>query len=259
MKIKFYQNNTHTKSGFTAGITLKDKTEPENGNIALHICDSQDAVLQNRQGLAQDLGIGLDDFACPTQTHSDNFYQVTPADRGRGAKDLATAILDTDALFTYEPNLFLACFTADCVPLIFHNDKDGLVGVIHSGWQGTVKKITTKVFHHLIQEKGHKPTDFQIYIGPAISQDKFEVDQDVLVLFQALDFDTSPFIYYKKETDKYHIDNKAVVKTQCQLLGIPSDNIFVDPTCTYLDKDCFSYRRERQTGRHLSFAIRQSP
>ena len=55
-----------------------------------------------------------------------------------------TAIPDTDALYTYEPNLVLCSFTADCVPVIFYNEVNGLIGVIHSGWQGTVKEITSE-------------------------------------------------------------------------------------------------------------------
>ena len=59
--------------------------------------------------------------------------------------------------------------------------KKGLIGVIHSGWQGTVKEITTKLFDHLIHVEQCDPKDFRVQIGAALSQEKFEVDEDVYV------------------------------------------------------------------------------
>ena len=113
----------------------------------------------------------LNDFVCADQTHSAaNFHHVTLEDKGRGATQMNTAIADTDALYTYEPNLVLCSFTADCVPVIFYNEVKGLIGVVHSGWQVTVKEITLKLFKHLTQVEQCNPSDFHIQIGAAFSQ-----------------------------------------------------------------------------------------
>ena len=72
--------------------------------------------------------------------------------------------------------------------MIFYNEVEGLVGVIHSGWQGTVKEITLKLFEHLAQVEQCDPTDFHVQIGPALSQEKFEVDADVYVKFKDLGY-----------------------------------------------------------------------
>ncbi len=76
-----------------AGMTMKDMTEPEHFNMALHACQNENAVLQNRQQLANFLNCELDDFVCAEQTHSANFYQVIHPDKGRGADKLETARL----------------------------------------------------------------------------------------------------------------------------------------------------------------------
>ena len=252
MKTEIYVNNEK----FIAGMTLKDKAELENNNMALHACKNPDNIIGNRKKLATSLQRELSDFVCATQTHSANFHRVTLDDKGLGAERMDTAIADTDALYTYEPNLVLCSFTADCVPVIFHNEVNGLIGVIHSGWQGTVKEITSKLFEHLTQVERCNPSDFHVQIGAALSQEKFEVDEDVYLKFKALGY-ADEFMYYNDDTHKYHIDNQLTVKKQCELAGIPSERITIDRTCTYVDPAGFSYREDRQCGRHLSFVVRK--
>lgn len=252
MKTKLYVDNEK----FIAGTTLKDETELESNNMALHICENTDNVLKNRQKFAATLHCDIDHFVCTHQTHSANFHKVTLADKGRGADNPDTAIMDTDALYTYEPNLLLCSFTADCVPVIFYNEAKGLIGVVHSGWQGTVKEITLKLFKHLIEVEQCDPCDFRVQIGMALSQEKFEVDADVYMKFKDLGY-ADEFMYINEQTKKYHIDNQLTVKKQCELAGIPSHQISVDSTCTYMSPSCFSYREDKQSGRHLSFIMKK--
>lgn len=128
--------------------------------------------------------------------------------------------------------------------------------MIHSGWQGTVKEITLKLFKHLKQMEGCHPGDFHVQLGAALSQEKFEVDEDVYVKFKDLGY-ADDFIYYNSQTGKYHIDNQLTVKKQCELAGIPADQIKIDQTCTYLSPDGFSYRQNKKCGRHLTFVMRK--
>jgi polyphenol oxidase len=252
MTLTFY---TDTAS-ITSGMTLKDPTQYEANNMALHVCEKPQLILENRRYLAAQLDCTLNDFVCAQQTHSANFHRVESKDRGRGAEHAETAIPDTDALYTYAPNLLLCSFTADCVPVIFYNEKSGLTGVIHSGWQGTVKEITLKLFEHLKNEEDCKMEDLHVQIGAALSQEKFEVDEDVYRKFKKLGY-ADEFIYYKDQTQKYHIDNQLTVKKQCELAGVPSDQIRLDRTCTFKSEKGFSYRQDRQSGRHLAFILRK--
>ncbi|WP_210471753.1 peptidoglycan editing factor PgeF [Sporosarcina sp. 6E9] len=253
MKTKLYINNEN----LIAGMTMKEETELEMNNMALHACENPDNIIINRKKLAASLQCELASFVCANQTHSDNFYKVTLQDTGRGSEQLETAIQDTDALYTYEPNIVLCSFTADCVPVIFRNEKTGLIGVIHSGWQGTVKEITKKLFNHLIQVEQCDPKDFHVQIGAALSQEKFEVDEDVYLKFKGLGY-ADEFMYFNDATYKYHIDNQLTVQKQLELADIPADQIEIDQTCTFKDPNGFSYREDRQCGRHLSFIVRKS-
>ena len=252
MKTKIYIQNEF----IIAGMTLKDITEFENNNMALHVCENPNNIIENRKKLANSLHCELSSFVCANQTHSANFHKVTMSDKGSGADQFDTAIQDTDALYTYEPGLLLTSFTADCVPVIFYSEVNGLIGVIHSGWQGTVKEITLKLFRHLITFENCNPKDIHVQIGAALSQEKFEVDEDVAIKFRNLGY-ADNFINYNDKTHKYHIDNQQTVKKQCELAGIPTEQITIDDTCTFIDPTGFSYREDRKTGRHLNFIIKK--
>lgn len=252
MNVRFYVNN----ETFIAGTTFKDESELEKNNMALHICENEGNVLENRKKLAKFLHCDLHDFVCANQTHSDNFYKVTAQDKGKGAESKSSAIPNTDALYTFESDILLCTFTADCVPVIFYNEQKGVIGVIHSGWQGTVKEITLKMFQHLEREEQCDPKDFTVFIGTALSQEKFEVDEDVYVQFKNLGY-ADTFMYFNEKTKKYHIDNQLTVKKQCELAGVTSENIQIDSTCTFQNPEGFSYREDKKAGRHVSFIMKK--
>lgn len=252
MNIKFYENNEKR----VLGITLKDATFAEDNNMALHVCQNKAQIIDNRQQLASQLQTNLTDFVCANQTHSANFFRVEKSNIGSGVADNDTAISNTDGLYTYEPNIVITSFSADCVPVLFYHEKSNVVGAIHSGWQGTIKEITMKLFQHLNMQENCDLRDLKVMIGPAISQEKFEVDADVYEKFKALGY-ADEFIYWNEQTSKYHIDNQLTVKKQCELAGVPEENISIDRMCTFLSEDGFSFRQDRATGRHLSFIMRK--
>ena len=252
MKVKYYENNDKR----ILGVTLKDANFAEQNNMALHVCQNKATILENRHALAKTLESDLSQFVCANQTHSANFFEVENAHVGMGASSSESAVSDTDALYTYEPNVVISSFTADCVPVLFYNEKTNLIGAVHSGWQGTIKEITLKLFEHLKTFENCHMQDVKVYIGPAISQEKFEVDADVYDKFKALGY-ADEFMYFNEATNKYHIDNKLTVKAQCELAGIPAENITIDEMCTFRSEDGFSYRQDRGTGRHLSFIVRK--
>lgn len=238
-----------------AGVTLKSNHN-ECNNMALHVCEDSKTIINNRQQLAKTLDVSLNQFVCANQTHSANIHRVTADDIGRGAFTNQDAIPNTDALYTCEKNVVLCSFTADCVPVLFFDNTHSLIGAIHSGWQGTVKEITKKTMYHLIANEGCLPENIHVMIGTALSQKRFEVDQDVYDQFLSLGY-ANEFMYFNAETNKYHIDNQQVVKQQCLLHHIPEHNIYVDTSCTYDDEQGFSYRQDRSCGRHLNFIMQK--
>ncbi|MDE4086726.1 polyphenol oxidase family protein [Planococcus maritimus] len=252
MNRKTYKDN----DSYIAGITLKDPQAKGGNNLALHAGTDREHSLENRKSLLASLGYSIDELVCANQTHSNHFQKVSHADAGKGARTLDDAITDTDALYTRDKGLVLSSFAADCVPITFHHVTEELVGAVHSGWQGTVKELVPKLFAHLIANENCAPEGFRVQIGMALSQEKFEVDEDVYVKFKTLGY-AGPFIEFNEETGKYHIDNQLTVKTQLERAGIPAEHIDIDRSCTFKSPDGFSYREDRQCGRHMAYIVKQ--
>lgn len=252
MKAKIYEKSEK----YLIGLTLKDQNKSDENNMAFHVSTNKHTVLNNRKRLAQFLHTDLNDFVFANQTHSKNIYKVTRNDRGSGAFSANTPIKNVDALYTDEKNIVLCTLAADCVPVLFYHDHCEIIGAIHSGWRGTVQEITYHMFKHLINVEKCQPEYFHVYIGAAISQNNFEVDRDVYEKYKSLGY-ADDFINYKNKSNKYHIDNKAVVKEQCERVGIPHYHIKVDRMCTYTHETGFSYRENKTNGRHVGFIVKK--
>ena len=87
---------------------------------------------------------------------------------------------EADAMWTVEPGLPLAVYTADCfgVALV----ADGAVGVAHAGWRGVDSAVVAALFGEL-ERAGHRP--HSAAVGPGIGPCCFEVGQDVASRFEA--------------------------------------------------------------------------
>ena len=222
-------------------------------NMALNVHDDEQKVIENRQRLALWLNTDFDHMVSPTQTHSTHLYHVQAADGGRGMKSLQDAIDDTDALYTREKNLYLLTYHADCIPVLLYEEKQQLIASIHAGWKGNVHEIIKKTITYLIENENCKAQSFYAYIGPSLSFEHFEARQDIIDYVQAMSFDTTP--YYRVDSPGiYHLDAKGLAKAQLLNCGIAAERITVDPHCTKADeKHFFSYRRDHNCGRHVSF------
>ncbi|MEG0527722.1 MAG: peptidoglycan editing factor PgeF [Longicatena sp.] len=239
-----------------AGTTLRDHTKAENNNMALHVGGNLTQVIENRKALSDTLGIDIKQWVFCQQTHSDHLHEATSNDMGKGSIQYIDGIADCDALYTKETNLAIGVFHADCVPVLLYDPYTNIICAIHSGWQGTVKEITRKSLSYLVTHEGVNPSHVQAYIGPAIAFHSFEVGQEVIDQVNAMSFDTSPYIIYH-ENGKASVDNKGLNYQMLLDLGVPKEQIRINPNDTFLNNDAFfSYRRDHACGRHLSYILR---
>ena len=98
-----------------------------------------------------------------------------------------------DALFTGQAGLGLIVRTADCVPVFFAFQGAALVaGVIHSGWRGTDQNIAGRTLERAfaycqeISPPEQSPLQLSWALGPSISQENYEVGEDVAASFRHL-------------------------------------------------------------------------
>ena len=144
------------------------------GNLAYQV-DEGKGVKERRELLAKSLNQDINSFTYVHQHHSDIIMKVTANDIGKG-KDNFEDGLECDALYTYERNIPLCIFHADCVPIFFINEKASLVGIIHAGFKGTMKHVTYKSVKEVINKEGLDIKDFSFYIGPYREPISFEID-----------------------------------------------------------------------------------
>ena len=98
-----------TQAGFGNACSCRLHGEsslvPGTLNLALHVGDDADLVLQNRRLFAQALGLDASKFTTCEQVHGSNVAVVDEALVGTGATALADTIKDTDALVTNLANV----------------------------------------------------------------------------------------------------------------------------------------------------------
>lgn len=84
---------------------------------------------------------------------------------------------EADALVTTEPDLCLSVAVADCVPVALVGEPE--VGMVHSGWRGTLAGVSGKA----VRELGG--SGVRAYIGPSIRGCCYEVSEDLAGEFAA--------------------------------------------------------------------------
>jgi polyphenol oxidase len=222
-------------------------------NVGLYVSDDPDDVIRNREIIAEKVGIPLSQWVFPKITHSDHFHRVTKDDLGKGAYEEANSIFDVDALYTYEKNIAIAIFHADCVPVLLYCPSKQLIGAVHAGWAGTIKQITSKFVQHWVEHEQCDPKDIHAYIGPALSQANFQVKLDVIHLVKENSPELLPYLKFENENIAY-MDAVGMNHYQLQKHGILNENITIIDECTYdHDDKYFCFRKVPVTGRHLSF------
>lgn len=183
----------------------------------------------------ESVGLRLEDLALPRQTHSDHVQWVHEAGRPE----------DTDAVITDVPGLCVCVKTADCIPVLLYDLRRRVVAAAHAGWRGTVSRIVQKT----IREMGSNPIDLRAIIGPGISQDAFEVGDEVYDQFYSAGF---PMERIAVRKEKWHLNLWDANRWLLEECGV--HDIHIAGLCTYSLRDRFySARRDGiQTGRNYN-------
>ena len=191
--------------------------------------------IEGRKSIANANGFNPESLIIPKQTHSTNVLFQSEAGR----------ILDTDGVFSSDPNLVCSVQVADCMPVYFVHETKSVFGLVHAGWRGLVNGILFQSAK-LIKENGFSNSEFEILFGPSIQKCCFEVSNDVIDQFD-------PTFVENKENGKYRIDLQVMALNQLVESGFQDKKITVLPDCTFCDDEKYhSYRRNgKKAGRMI--------
>ena len=219
-----------------------------------------DLARENFLSLGQQLDISLEDMVKSKQTHTNIVKVVTRENAGDGILRPIDEANAYDGLITNEKNLLLCTVEADCVPVYFYDPVKEVIAMVHSGWKGTVKKISEVAIKKMRDTFSCDTQNLLVAIGPHICKDCYEVGQDVFEEFrQSFDSQELDKIFTRKNQEKYLLNLEQAVKITLVKNGVPEKNIFSTGVCTLHSQiegySFCSYRRTKSKTERMLTAI----
>ncbi|GLS82570.1 peptidoglycan editing factor PgeF [Paraferrimonas haliotis] len=203
-------------------------------NLGNHVGDSNEHVATNRWLLAQQLSLPQP-VPWLEQVHGTKVIQVPTQTQ--------SSALTADGSYSRQSGAVCCVMTADCLPVLLCNAAGTQVAAIHAGWRGLANGVLRNGI-----DRFDDPTEVIAWIGPAISQDYFEVGAEVRQRFlESIDGSQAAFVN-SVNSGKYMANLPQLANLQLQSLGVLQ--ISMSNLCTYAEPIRFySYRRDGQTGR----------
>lgn len=203
-------------------------------NPAAHVGDDPVQVAENRQIIKDGLKLPAE----PVWLQQVHGVQVVKADQVQG---LVTA----DASYTDQRGVVCAVLTADCLPVLFCGDQGQVIAAAHAGWRGLHAGVLDETL------KAMNCREVQVWLGPAIGPEHFEVGNDVRDAF----VENHPALataFRATQPGKWLANIYQLARIKLGWLAV--EQIYGGDLCTVADAGRFySYRRDGQaTGRMAS-------
>ena len=203
-------------------------------NLGDHVGDAPLAVERNRMLLNRLLP------SEPVWLNQMHGTVVADADR-------ASCLPQADACIARHRASVCVVMTADCLPILLCDTQGSVVAVAHAGWKG----LAAGVIEATVKSMDVAPENITAWLGPAISQDAFEVGDEVRAAFAAIQPQASS-AFIPGKSGKWFADLYALARLRLNALGIT--RIYGGGSCTFRERDrYFSYRRDGATGRMGTF------
>lgn len=213
----------------TTRIGGVSKSPYDSFNLATHVEDDLEQVLENRNHLKTALNLPAEPFWLE-QIHSNTVVEV----------NAGLILPKADASFSTQKNVVCVVMTADCLPVLMCSKNGEKIAAIHAGWRGLESGIISKTVEAL------KTKELTVWLGAAIGAQRFEVGDDVRDVFLKKSADYAEA--FQKNGSQWLCDIYQLARIELASLGITQ--IFGGEFCTMTDTEHFySYRRDNQTGR----------
>ena len=211
-------------------------------NVGGTVGDDLTRVRVNRNLSLKTLGCSPDSVFDVWQVHSADVVCAT------APRPDSESVRQADIILTDKPELTLYMRFADCVPILFHDPRKGVVGVAHAGWMGTVRDVATASVNAMKRQYGSNPADIIAGIGPSIGPDHYEVGSDVILQVMQKFGDDSELLL-KSHNGKIHFDLWKTNRLLLERAGVGQIEVAEICTACHTD-DWFSHRAEKgRTGR----------
>jgi purine-nucleoside/S-methyl-5'-thioadenosine phosphorylase / adenosine deaminase len=211
-------------------------------NVGGTVGDDLERVKENRLLSFYALGRAPESAFEVWQVHSADVVCVR-APRPQGESLRQADIILTD---THEVTLFMRF--ADCVPILLHDARKGVVGLAHAGWRGTLNDVASATVNAMRKHYDSNPADITAGIGPSIGPDHYQIGADVILQVMQRYGDESELLL-KSHNGKIHFDLWKANHLMLERAGVGKiENAEICTACH--TADWFSHRAEKgRTGR----------
>jgi YfiH family protein len=201
--------------------------------------DDVSIVAENRRRVAESLGQEETSLCTAYQIHSPNTAILDHAWQWRDAPE-------ADSLATNKPGIVLGILTADCVPVLFADSRNRVIGAAHAGWKGAIGGVLESTLSAMISLGANK-NDIRASIGPAIGQRSYEVGTEFRKRFLMESPENTDFFIPSVRDGHFMFAIKAYVQNRLAKVGISQLHNLPYDTCAQEDL-FFSYRRSCLNG-----------
>jgi hypothetical protein len=203
-------------------------------------------AIEDYKKICNALSINYINVVKPSQAHTDE-VKVVNKKINQNTPDIGVEnYAETDGLITDKKDLILSTTNADCILLLFYDPVKKVIANTHSGWRGTLQRISVKTIRKMVQEFGCNPKDIIVCICPSIRKCHFEVDLDVKEMFanEFKDIEQIDEIIEEKnenieneEDKKWNIDTVKINEIILEREGLVKENIVDCGICNVCNSD----------------------
>ena len=166
----------------------------------------------------------------------------------KAAADGIKAAEGADAVVCTVPGVPVRLCFADCAPVVLV--APGGFAVVHSGWRGTLARISAKAARVLCERTGADVADVWAYVGPHVGAGDYEVSEELIGRFRG-EFGA------RIEPSSRHLDLASAIGCALEEAGVAPGRVAWVGGSTASETDrFFSYRASGgHCGRHGAIAL----
>lgn len=163
----------------------------------------------------------------------------------------AARFCEGDALVTDRQGLWVRIRTADCLPVLFVDERRRAVAAVHCGWRGVRLGLAAATVRRMGEEYGSSPSHLLAAVGPGIGPCCFEVGPEVALEFRQV---------FPERGDldrKTTLNLEEALLRQLEQAGVERNRVSRAGLCTRCGAGLFhSFRRDRDLAGRMESGIR---
>jgi hypothetical protein len=214
-------------------------------NLSFSVGDEPARVRQNRALVRQ--AMGVEELISVGQVHGSNTLILTD----RAKVESAREVKGIDILMTDIAGVGLLIKQADCQAVGLFDPEKRVIANIHCGWRGNVHNVIGQAVRQLAEVFGSRPEAVRAGISPSLGP----------CCAQFINYRQEfPEAFWRYQVRPNFFDLWRLSFDQLHQAGLRPEHIQVAGLCSRCrEKDFFSFRRDRLTGRNGTvLALRQT-